>query len=304
MRAIEYAEPGTGALRVAAVRRTSAKDLDVRVHLLEAVGATYRCIWSSSDDLFSFSDARLLEAEDIDHDGVCELIFSDSMYGTHQRSNFLYIYFPGRKQLFLLSEHSNPSWFPEPPTPSLVFEPEPPGEVREAIIAAATARGFLRFVEEDLDHPESAMRRWFRDNGHAPSGTIVVHEYDGLPAWGPNATCILVVGDAVWYAFFKGPLVHYDRRRDRHYVAYAPADRYNWAKSPVWDGASLWFAIHIEAGLGRFHEASKILQRIEQVGDLVLPEVGELTFDDDERRLIINGSIKINPDDVPLYPRF
>src|SRR5262249_4924977 len=99
-------------------------------------------------------------------------------------------------------------------------------------------------------------------------------------------------------------LICYDRRRVRHYVAYAPADRYSCAKMPVWDGASLWFAIHVEDGLGRFHEASKTLQRVEKVGDLVLPEVQELIFDEKQRRLIINGSIEVNPDDVPLLPRF
>lgn len=304
LRAIGYAEPSTGALRVAAVRRTSARDLDVRVHLLEAVGPTYRCVWSSSEDLFSFADTRVLDAEDIDHDGICELIFTDRMYGTHQSSHFLYLYFPRLKQLFSISEHSNPSWFPEAPTPNLMLDPEPPPELRDPIIDAATARGFLRFVEEDIDHPDAAMRRWLRDNGHTPNGPIVVHEYEGPPAWGATANDMLVVGDTAWCAHFRGPLIHYDRRNNRHYIAYAPADRYSCAKALVWDGTSLWFGIHVEAGLGRFHEPSKTLQRIERVGDLVLPEVWKLTYDENERRLIINGEININLNDVPPLPRF
>lgn len=301
LRAISYAEPGSGAQRITAVRRTSAKDFDVRVHLLEAVGPTYRCVWSSSQDLFSFTDSRILEAADIDQDGVCEVLFTDHMYGTHQRSYFLFIYFPRQQRLFSISEHSNPSWFPEAPTPSLVLEPEPPPELREAIVDAATARGFLRLVDEDLDRPESAMRRWFRDNGHAPTGVIVTHDYEGPPIWGPEANSMVVVGEVAWCAHFKGPLVRYDRRADRHYVAYAPADRYSCPTALAWDGESIWFGIHVEAGVGRFHEASKTLQRFERVGHLVLPQVRELSYDERERQLVLNGGIKISVDD--LLPR-
>jgi nucleoside phosphorylase len=299
LRAIEYTEPSTGARRIAAVRRTSAKDLDIRVHLLEEVGATCRCIWSSEDHLFSFNDTKLLEVEDIDQDGTFEVIFSDVMYGTHQNSRFLYVYFPTQRRLFSVSEHFNPSWLARPPAPSVLLDPEPPKEVRKAIIQAAAARGFLNFVEEDLDHPDSAMRRWFRDNGHAPQGAIVVHEYDGRPPWG-DAADMLVVGNMTWYAYFKGPLICYDDRSDRHYVAYVPADRYSCAKRPVWDGASVWFGIHVEDGLGRFHEASKTLQRVKSVGAVVLPHVEELTFDEKERQLVINRSFKLDPDAIPL----
>ena len=298
MRAISYSEPGSGARRIAAVRRASAKDFDVRVHLLEAVGPTYRCVWSSDDDLFSFTDNRILEAADIDRDGVCELLFTDHMYGTHQSSKFLFIYFPRQQRVFSVSEHSDPSWYPAAPTPNLVLEPEPPPELRDAIIDAATSRGFLRLVEEDPDQPEGAMRRWFRDNGHIPAGVITVHEYEGPPAWGTEAESMIVVGDVAWCAHFKGPLVRYDRRGDRHYIAYAPADRYSCATALAWDGESVWFGIHTEPGLGRFHEPSKTLQRVERVGSLVLPQVHELTYDAATRRLVLNGEIKVRLDDL------
>jgi hypothetical protein len=300
---MSYVDPSTRAVRIATVRRTSVKDFDIRIHLLERIGATYQSLWSS-EDLYGLSDSRLLDAEDIDGDGICEVIFSDHAHGTHQHSRYLHFYFPARKQVYSVYEDSDPSWLPRPPTPSTTLHPEPPKELRTAIENAAIARGFLKFVDDDLDRPEAAVRRWFRDNGHSPSCPISVYEYAGPPVWGSSIFDELAVGDVVWRTYFKGPVYRYDRGADRHYVVYAPADRYSWAKALTWDGESLWFGVHTEDGFIRFHETSTTLQRIPSIGGQALPNVEELSFDSEKGCLIINGKLRVRMRDLPPLPRF
>jgi hypothetical protein len=293
-----YVDDANGTVRLAAVQRTSGAHSDARVYLLERLGATYRVIWSS-EALYSTSAEQILDAEDIDGDGVCEVIFSDGWSGTHGAMRSLHFYFPRREQLYSVHESQELSWLPAPPAPMVGLDPEPPRELRTALEVAAMQRGFLQSVEVDLERPEAAVQRWFRDNGHARNGRITIFEYEGAPAWGGSLTAELIVDHVAWCAYFKGPLYRYDRSANRHYVVYAPADRYQWAEALVWDGESLWFGVHFEAILVRFHEPSATLQRITSIRGTAIPSIETLSFDRQERRLIVNEEIHISIGDVP-----
>ncbi len=292
-----------GAVHVVAARRSNVKSLDVRVYLLEEVGATFREIWRSEELLSHFSDNRVLESDDIDGDGTSEILFTDAQRGTHQNSEYLHVYFPRTKQLYSISEHSNPSALARPRTPSVDLEPEPPAELRDALIQAALSRGFLRQAPDDDGQPQDAVRRWLRDNGPDADGPVDVVWYAGEPEWPTAPREDLVVGDVVWRAYFKGPMFHFDSAAVRYYVAYAPDDRYSWAKALTWDGESLWFGIHVEKGLVRFHEPTKTLQRIRTFNNQPLPLIEELEYEPTAGILIVNKTLSVSLSELPPLPR-
>ena len=83
----------------------------------------------------------------------------------------------------------------------------------------------------DWNDIELAIPRWHRDNGSNPTGIIDVFLYDGQPTYSSSVIASLDDGKIIWTSYFKNPLVGYIKDSDKWFIAYSPADFYEWACS-------------------------------------------------------------------------
>lgn len=293
--AVAFENFATSKAYVAAIRRQSRRDWQTHVYLLERLGETYREIWRSPD-LYRTVEHKI-EALDVDGDGVCELVFDDESHGTAAGQRYLYVYFPIKKELYRVQEDFEWGRLGRAPSPAVSLEPEPPANLLHVIEAHAIRRGFLKRSERDLDNPLFAAARWLRDNGEDPDGEVSIHYYEGMPASGNSVTTRLETAEFLWLGYFKGPLCCYEKASNRHFVAYAPDWKYDWANCLAWDGQHLWFGVHCQKGLRRFDYAAKVLRKITRAGGQELPEVQSLNWDE-SHNLVVNGEMRLPLDTI------
>lgn len=78
--AISFRNISTNHTLIAVVRRSSERDFDWRIFLLEQLGSTFQIVWRS-DMLASITKCRM-EVHDLDDDGNCEVIYEDQSLGS------------------------------------------------------------------------------------------------------------------------------------------------------------------------------------------------------------------------------
>lgn len=124
--AISFRNISTDRTLIAALRRSSERDFDWRVFLLEQLGSTFQIVWRSQT-LASLTKCRM-EVLDLDDDGNCEVIYEDQSFGTGGGYRSLHVYFPESKQLNSLTETLNWQDLSGPVSPNITIQPE--GEKR------------------------------------------------------------------------------------------------------------------------------------------------------------------------------
>ena len=295
--AISFRNISTEHVFIAALRRTSERDFDWRVFLLEQLGGTFQVVWRS-DMLSSFTKSQI-EVQDIDGDGNCEVIYEDQSFGTGGGSRSLYVYFPDGKKLHSLTESLNWQDLSGPVSPEVTIKPEGDSKLVSQIERVASKRGFLKpSTEIDFDKPEFAAQRWHKENGKFPQGKIKIHYYQGLPHILSTTVATVRASDRVWFSFFKGLLVEYDPVKDQHFVVYSPAWFYNWVKCMLFDGERLWCGVHCMNGLISYEPRTGILVKYERYQGKDLPEIETISYDSSV--LVLNKTLKLP---VSGFPR-
>jgi hypothetical protein len=295
--AISFRNISTEHILIAALRRSSEKDFDWRVFLLEQLGSTFQIVWKS-DMLCSFTKSQI-EVQDIDGDGNCEVIYEDQSFGTGGGSRSLYVYFPDSRKLHSLTESLNWQSLSGPVSPEVRIEPQGDAKLVSQIERVASTRGFLKpSTEIDFDKPEFAAQRWHKENGKFPQGKIKIHYYQGLPHILSTLVATIRASDRVWFSFFKGLLVEYDPVKDQHFVVYSPAWFYNWVKCMSFDGERLWCGAHCMNGLISYEPRTGVLAKYEKYQGKDLPEIENISSE--SGTLILNKTLRLS---VSGFPR-
>jgi hypothetical protein len=298
--AIPYRNMGTKRIYIAVLRRTTTAGGDWTVRILEKVGRTYRQIWQS-DPIYGFChDDFSLEVVDVDRDGIHEVAFQQSTWGTGQGSNTLYVYSTLHKKLYTIRE----TFITEAGAmvaPIIEIEGEPDEVFRIKLEDFAVKQGFLLEGDPvDLDHPDNAAARWHVDNeaidlagedGYVNFSIVVVPTYyETLSEHFKEWTCDeLDTPEVIWRAYFKGPLIGYMKSDRKYFVVYSPASAYNWVVAQIFENGRLWFGLHMARGLVLYEHNSRKLTRYLSYNGSPLPTV--FTLDVEGNDLVINGEL-------------
>ncbi len=304
-RAIPFRNISTKHVLIAALRRSSERDFDWRMFLLEQLGSTFQVVWKS-EMLSSFTKSEI-EVQDIDGDGNCEVIYEDQSFGTGGGSRSLYVYFPETKKLHSLTESLNWQDLSGPISPEVTIEPEGDAKLVSQIEAVASKRGFLKpSAEIDFNKPEFAAQRWHKENGKFPQGKIKIYYYNGPPHVLSTLVATQRASNRVWLSFFKGLLIEYDLVKDQHFVLYSPACFYNWVKCMAFDGERLWCGVHCMQGLISYEPRTGMLVRHERFDGKELPEIE--TISHESGVLMLNKALTLpvsgfpRPIERPMLP--
>jgi hypothetical protein len=184
--AISFRNMNTKHILIAALRRSSEKDFDWKVFLLEQLGSTFQAVWKS-EMLVSFTKCQI-EVQDINSDGNCEVIYEDQSFGTGGGSRSVYVYFPESKKLHSLTESLNWQDLSGPVSPEVKIEPEGDSKLVSQIERVASKRGFLnplrKSISTSLNLPLSGgtkkMGSFHREKSK-PIGTRDLHAFS--PQW-------------------------------------------------------------------------------------------------------------------------
>lgn len=294
VQAIAYRNINSKHIFIAAIRRTSEDDYDSRIYILEQLGNTYMSIWNSEPILATAP----LKAEDIDGDGINEVILIEKFYGTGGGAEVMSVYSSRQRQLFQIKQHYDWQDAAGPVAPQIEVEPESEGGFLEALERYALKEGFLQSHLADLNSPDFAVQRWHASNGRKKSGVINLHFYNGSSSYLNSISATLDTEDILWTAYFKGPLVGYIKSENRHFVAYSPESVYNWAKCLTYDGKRLWFGTHSCPGLLYFYleENCGYLSFYTHYLDEKLPEVNKIIIFNN--KIVLNDEIMISLDEL------
>jgi len=265
---------------LAVARTQHDADSQVRIHILEQVGAAYLQRWKSEEMWGSF-DRDSLHVVDLDKDGIKEIAFESSSFGSGAGSKYLYVYSLKHEQLFEVEEFYDYSNASTPDVFLVKLDAGTNERFRAALINYASSRGFLQGNESvDYDDPKFAVLRWHKENGDKRIGKVKVHWYNGNPVYPEDCTHrTLDAGDLVWTAYFKGPLFGYARSRDRHFILYSPQWVYEWVKSLADDGRQLWFVCHCVPGLSSFDYNANVLKHYCGYAGYPLPDADGITYE-------------------------
>jgi hypothetical protein len=293
-RAIAYRNIDSDHIFIAVARRESQSEYASQVYILEQFGNTYRSIWSSED---LWSNAGLY-VDDINRDGNKEVVFTQESFGTGGGAREMLVYSIARNQLCRISEIYNWQDAAGPVSPRIEIDDCPDKRFLRAVEKYAVGLRFLQGKPIDLGKPDFAMQAWHADNGRRRSGRVLLRFYPGRPTNFGSVTASLKIDGLLWTAYFKGPICGYLAAEDRHFVAYSPEWKYNWATCLAHDGRSLWFGIHSDVGLLSFELTGDtgFLHYFSRVHNLELPEVNSVHCSDG--RLFINESLRFRVDEL------
>ncbi len=233
---------------IAVVRKNSGESSDRRIFLLEQIGNTYRPIWFS-DPLFSMQSK--FDIEDINRDGIHEIIYSYESFGTGAGMRILNVYLPKDNQVVQLSENYDWQNTIEPAAPKIEIKPKIDKKLFEAIERHATKVGFLQ--EETISTSSLKYRQqlWhINKNNHRKETELLM--FPGKPDYGNSVTARLELQNIIWTAYFKGPLIGYLKSQDQHFIAYSPLNFYSWVTALTSDGERIWFSVHDSPDLFSF----------------------------------------------------
>lgn len=308
-----HVNPATGRWLVIAKRSPTSGGRAETVHVLEQIGDTIRQLWSP--DEFDGITMPAFELEDIDQDGVPEILFVEDLGGKMVWWRRLSIYWPARRLLVRLDE----TWERGPDGPQamqIALDPESLDEhVRRSLEAAALKRGFLKGLDDfDLDSPTYAVQRWHIENGTLETGVARIHLYRGSPPV-LNSVSVHIRADGIdWIGEFKGALWAHIAAKNQFFVVYSSPDIYNWAKCLVFHDGILWFACHMENAVRSFEVASNRLRlhKLDQArydvdvlgvssdGDWLLLQFGE---EEEAQRIKIADLLRtVSDEKVPWDP--
>ena len=204
-----------------------------RIYLLEEFGGVFRIAWQSEPLSALGASGKHFAIHDVDRDGIHELSFATDCFGTGGGHSSLYLFVLKSRRLYELSIEFDWTNHSRGPIPKITLLPDTDGSLtrsyHKVLEEIATQVGFLESVRNpDLDNPLHADIRWHRDNGSIKTGPVLLHYYDGSPRMRSSITASFDEDDITWTAYFKGPVVAYLKKRNKHCVIYCPENIYHW----------------------------------------------------------------------------
>ncbi|MHB8483394.1 MAG: hypothetical protein ACYDBV_11780 [Nitrospiria bacterium] len=268
--------------------KSSMKDFDYRVYVLEAIGQTFRILWQS-DVLYSAPKAEIV---DLDEDGVHEIAYFERSFGTGGGLEALSIYSIASGNVSKISKNYNWQDRTSPIQPIIEIESKESAEFRSAMERFADRKDFLSAKLINLNLPEYAVKKWHQLNGDKKDGKIELHYYNGPPDNSSSVLSVLENDNLKWLAYFKGPIVCYLKKINQHFVAFSSKNMYDWPTSLAFDGKYLWFSLRHTVGIFRFNfeQQEGSLSYFKKIGNIDLPEIETLEIK--EGFLTLNGSMK------------
>lgn len=277
-KAISYRNINTKQIFIACIRKESDEAFEYTVHILEKMGGAFIELWCS-DSTSAIIDHENFNVIDINNDGVKELVYEVSSYGSGAGSRSLYVYSTEKKELYEITEYDNYSDAAAPPACPIIMNLGDDERLKQAIIRYASTRGYLKEPEPiDFDNPRYAIQRWHKENGIKRNGVVKIHIYSGEPVYGASISAELDSREIRWVAYFKGPLYGVLKDSREHFIAYSPAWVYEWVNCLAFDGSLLWGGIHCRAGLLAFDYRSKRLYHYISFRGVALPDTNELSI--------------------------
>ena len=148
----------------------------------------------------------------------------------------------------------------------------------------------------DWNDIEHAIPKWHRDNGSNPNGIINVILYSGHPLFSSSIIASLDDGKIIWTSYFKNPLVGYIKDSDKWFIAYSPANFYEWACSLAYDGKRLWFGVHTSDVIYSFQFNTLQLHRHNSIKGLKFGWDSIVAYKNG--LLYVNGSVSFTQDEL------
>jgi hypothetical protein len=109
----------------------------------------------------------------------------------------------------------------------------------------------------------SEWQIWEQHNGTGfYKGKLSLHEVEGkIPAFA-SVLCKIDDGTFEWVAFFKGPVVGYDKSRNVHFILYFPPGGFDYVGDMVSGENYLWLGLGKENGLVVYEKATQMMKVI------------------------------------------
>ncbi len=261
LEAVPYRNIGSGHILIAALRSEDDFGGGARVHLLEEFAGTYRELFRS-EQLYG---PPAVAVEDIDKDGLKEILFRSLSLGTAFWSKTLFLYVPAQCSVYAVRAEYN--WVaPHRPNVRVSIVPDPKDQIDRKWIKILEEKSVSWEILEpmqkaDLNDPNYAVIRWHKDNGLLETGQVRFHRYNGPPICRASITATIDDGDTIWKGYFKGPVYGYIPSKDEHFVLYSPRDAYLWPTCLLAEGRFLWIGTHGN-GIIRYDKKSGCLHRI------------------------------------------
>lgn len=264
-----------------------AVNADLRVSIYEQVGKNFQKLWSSTKNIDHL--VKRISVEDIDNDGLNEVIINFQSAGTGAHSEGICIFSHNFKRHYNIFEFYNRQEFAGQILPYVSIEPDLPLEVRDHFINHAMKHGLLNHEWViDWDAPENAIRRWHKDNGPEPNGIITIKFYEGEEFVSACEELTIDSYGIEWRPSFKGPLVGYMKQENKTFIAYSPANFYAWVTSLAVIGPRIWFVTHSGTYyLHSFEYGTLELFSYENIGRIKISGNELLSFKND--RLVVSG---------------
>lgn len=260
LKAIPFADEFDGKSRIAvlaAPRETSA----YTTFLLEEFAGGYRIEWKSHP-LAHLSWADLspwFGAEDIDSDRRREVFYAEGSHGTGSGYDSYFVYVPNRRQeLGVTIRETRDPYFRSWVDPCKEFE----DKVYKRYLAGIEMRMKELRVNcglGNLDEPPEVV--WYRENGFLKTGYLILRRHKGPPRYGASVLAVHQDGNIEWRAYFKGPVIGYDRDNDEHFVVYGPETMYNWPTCFASNPTFLWFGTRGD-GVFQYHKTLGYLDQM------------------------------------------
>lgn len=265
----------------------------IHVAVLEQIGDSYRVRWGQD---FCTSNVDL-DIDDLDRDGIQEVIVCSYSSGTGAHTSEILIYSQRDDIAYEVVEHSDRQNLAGPVVPRVTIRPEPSRLLKRSIEAYATKKGFFSSNPSiNWDSEEHAIPRWHRDNGPSPSGKLRLTFYKGAPPQLSSVVASFDDGKILWTSYFKNPLIGYIKDEGKWFIAYSPSNFYEWACSLAHDGKRLWFGIHSLEVSYSFDIATLKLYRHESIKDISFKMDTRLLYKDG--RLFVNDSASFAQEDL------
>lgn len=290
--AIPYRDLGNPHRLIATIRKSHDQAWNYRIYILEQFGQSWRVKWES-EDLNEHPDLKAFLLHDVDHDGMSEISFAFSSFGTGGGGQTVYLHVPAKEQTYSASIGR---FWADPTSPPMAEIRVHPAEKAEQVYIRAIETicdqlGLTAPVPSvDFDKPRYGVLRWHKENGQLTHGEVKIHLYEGTPVDQSTIVAEIEDGDLVWTSHFKDAVYGYIRSQDKHFVVYSPSIAWNWATCLLATTKYLWIGTRGD-GLLRFNKTRHFLFQFKEVQRNELREVD--SFEKEGDFFIINGTLRV-----------
>lgn len=276
-RTIPYLDVSNDHLRVIALRRSTVRSADLGLFLLERFGGSMRVVWQSDAKTW-LTHASKIEVADMDGDGVHEVYFSTSSFGSGAGSAELFCLKPDLNKICSVTWNYDWQNWDAPPLPRIMAGDETDTatlRMLESIAGKMSLAGGERDL--DLNKPQNAVLRWHRDNGNLTSGRILTHEYSGVPDYQSTELARLNADGKVFSAHFKGPVICSNPTAKTYFVLWAPGNIYHWPTALAYSAKFLFIGTRGQ-GVLRYNFGSGLLVQLKSFSARDFLEVEQLSL--------------------------